>query len=116
MMLLEILKSKVHGAKVTGRNLEYVGSIKIDASLVAAAGMLEHEKVLVSNLANGERFETYVILGKWGSGIVEVNGAAAKLAKKGDKLIIMSFAFMTDEEAKKHKPNVVILDEKNKGI
>jgi len=115
-MLLEILKSKIHNAKVSERNLNYVGSIKIDAALVSAAGMLEHEKVLISNLSNGQRFETYVILGKWGSGIVEVNGAAARITKKGDKIIIMSFALMTEEEAKKHKPKIVIMDERNKII
>ena len=115
-MFYEILKSKIHNARVTGRNLEYMGSIKIDAKLVSSAGMFEHEKVLVSNLSNGQRFETYVILGKWGSGIVEVNGAAAKLAKKGDKVIVMSFALITDDELKTHKPKIVIVDGKNKSI
>ena len=115
-MLYEILKSKIHNATVTSRNLEYVGSIKVDASLVSAAGMFEHEKVLVSNLNNGQRFETYVILGKWSSGIVEVNGAAAKLAKKGDKIIVMSFALLDDEELRKHEPKIAIVDRKNKVI
>ena len=113
-MFHEILKSKIHNATVTGTNTDYVGSIRIDGQLIEAAGLIEHEKVLVSNVNNGERFETYVIVGKRGSGIVELNGAAAKLARKGHKVIIMSFALMDDEEVLKHKPRIVMVDRGNR--
>ena len=98
-MLVEVLKSKIHRATVTDKNLEYEGSITIDAGLMAAAGICENEKVHVLNLNNGSRFETYVIKGKKGSGAICVNGAAARLAEKGDRVIIVSYGFVDAAEA-----------------
>lgn len=105
------MKSKIHGATVTGTNLEYAGSITVDGRLIEAAGLAVHEKVLVSNLTNGNRFETYVIGG--GDGEIEVNGAAAKLTREGDRIIIMAFGLYSEGEARKHKPNVVVVDGEN---
>jgi aspartate 1-decarboxylase len=110
MMLRSLLKSKIHGAKVTGRNLEYVGSITIDRSLIEASGLMAHEKVLVSDMANGSRFETYVIEG--GPGEIAVNGAAAKLVRKGDRLIIMAFGLYAEGEAS--EPRIVSVDGGNR--
>jgi aspartate 1-decarboxylase len=111
-MLRSILKSKIHGATVTGRIVDYVGSITIDKKLVDASGLVLYEKVLVSDITNGARFETYVLEGK--EGVVEVNGAAAKLVKKGDKIIIMAFGLFGEEEYKGHAPKIVVVDGKNK--
>lgn len=113
-MLREILKSKIHKARVTGKNLDYVGSITIDEALMDAAGLIHYEKVLVSNIRNGERFDTYVIPGKKNSGVVEVNGAAAHLAEEGDELIIMGFASLNEKEAEKHKPKIIVVDGENR--
>jgi aspartate 1-decarboxylase len=115
-MLVEVLKSKIHRATVTDKNLEYEGSITVDAALMAAAGISEHEKVHVLNLNNGSRFETYVIKGKKGSGDVCVNGAAARLAEKGDRVIIVSYGFIDSSETSKMKPKIVKVDAKNKII
>jgi aspartate 1-decarboxylase len=115
-MLVNILKSKIHRARVTATELEYEGSISIDASLVLKAGLLQYEKVLVVNLRNGERFETYVIEGKAGSGTVCVMGAAAHLCEKGDEVIIMSFTEMDSKEAAVHRPAVVRVDAQNRII
>jgi aspartate 1-decarboxylase len=106
------LKSKIHDATVTGTNLDYVGSITIDRKLVDAAGLCVNEKVLVSNLTNGSRFETYVMGG--GDGIVEVNGAAAKLTEKGDRIIIMAFGLYDGREVREHKPKIITVDERNR--
>lgn len=113
-MLLNIFKSKIHRATVTKADLNYVGSITIDESLLKAANILPYERVQVVNLNNGSRFETYVISGKAESEVVCLNGAAARLALPGDKVIIISYVLMNEEEAKDHKPTVVIVDEKNR--
>jgi aspartate 1-decarboxylase len=115
-MLVEILKSKIHRATVTDKNLEYEGSITVDEGLMAAAGIVENEKVHVLNLNNGSRFETYVIKGKKGSGSICVNGAAARLAEKGDRVIIVSYGFVDQAQTPVIKPKIVKVDMKNKII
>jgi aspartate 1-decarboxylase len=106
-MQIEILKSKIHHAKVTEANLHYVGSITIDEDLMDAANLIEHEKVQVVDMENGERIETYVITGTRGSGMICLNGPAARRVAVGDTLIIMSYASMDFEQAKSHKPWVI---------
>ncbi len=113
-MTLTMLKSKIHRATVTEAELNYVGSITIDARLMEEAGILEYEKVQVVNVNNGQRLETYVIEGEAGSGIICLNGAAARCAAKGDKVIIMAYADMTEEEAKVFSPTVLFVDENNR--
>ena len=108
-----MLKSKIHRAVVTQAELNYVGSITIDAELLEKAGILEYEKVQVADIETGARFETYTIAGTPGSGIICINGAAARLTSVGNKIIIMAYADMTPEEAKEFKPTVVFVDEKN---
>lgn len=115
-MTITLLKAKIHRAVVTQADLDYVGSITIDATLMRKAGIVEYEKVLVADLNNGSRFETYVIVGEADSGIICLNGAAAKCVEVGDKVIIMAFAEMTPEEAKTHRPTVVFVDENNRAI
>lgn len=115
-MLIEVLKSKIHRAKVTQTELDYVGSITIDEDLMDAANMIEGEKVLVVNNNNGERLETYVIAGERGSGMICLNGAAARKAAKGDIVIIISFALMDFNEAKSFTPFLVFPDNNNKAI
>lgn len=112
-MIIEILKSKIHRAKVTQAELNYVGSITIDEDLMDAANMIANEKVLVVNNNNGARFETYVIKGERGTGTICLNGATARLAQVGDIIIIMSFAHLDFEEAKKYNPVLVFPDENN---
>ncbi len=112
-MTVTMLKSKIHRAVVTQADLNYVGSITIDENLLDASGIIEYEKVQIADINNGQRFETYVIAGKPGSGIICLNGAAAKCVNKGDKIIIMSYAQLNAEEAKEHKPTVVFVDENN---
>lgn len=109
-MFLEILKSKIHRVTVTEANLNYVGSITIDQDLIDAANLLIGEKVHIVNNNNGARFETYIIAGERGSGTICLNGAAARLVQKGDIVIIMSYAFMTPQEAKEFKPTVIFPD------
>lgn len=113
-MLLTMLKAKLHRATVTEANLNYTGSITIDRDLVDAAGIFIHEKVQIVNNNNGARFETYVIEGKRGSGVICLNGAAARLVQPGDKIIIMAYALMTPEEAQANKPVVLMLDDENR--
>jgi len=113
-MLISMLKCKLHRAIVTECDLHYQGSLKIDADLIAAAGLLVNEYIEVYNIDNGERFATYVIEGKAGSGVIGLNGAAARKAALGDKIIICAYASMTEEEAKRHKPRIVILGPGNK--
>ena len=113
-MVLEMLKSKIHRATVTQADVDYVGSITIDEELMINSGILEYEKVQVADVENGNRFETYVIAGDKGSGVICVNGAAAHKVNIGDKLIIMSYAQMTEKEAKKNPPKVVFVDDDNK--
>jgi len=109
-MLIEVVKSKIHNVSVTDANLNYIGSITIDEDLMDAAGIIENEKVQVVNINNGERFDTYVIKGKRGSGQICLNGAAARKVAIGDVLIIISYASMTPEEAKNFKPRILFPD------
>lgn len=113
-MDITLLKAKIHRAVVTQADLDYVGSITIDSGLLREAGILEYEKVEIADVDNGSRFMTYAIAGKEGSGIICLNGAAAKCVNVGDKVIIMAYANMTPEEAKTHKPIVLFVDEDNK--
>ena len=112
-MMIEMFKSKIHQVKVTEANLNYVGSITIDEALLEAANILEGEKVQVVNNHNGERLETYTIKGERGSGVVCMNGAAARKAQVGDTILIISYAMMAAEEAKSFKPTVLFPNEKN---
>ncbi len=112
-MFLTILKAKLHRATVTEANLNYTGSLTIDRDLIDAAGIIVHEKVQVVNNNNGARFETYVIEGKRGSGTICLNGAAARLVQPGDKVIIMTYAHMTPDEAANYKPTVLLLGDNN---
>ncbi len=113
-MELTMLKGKIHRGVVTQAELNYVGSITIDADLIEAAGMLEYQYVQIANIENGNRFETYIIEGKRGSGMICLNGAAARLVTPGDHVIIMAYASMSPAEAALHKPSVVFVDEQNK--
>ena len=113
-MFVKILKSKLHRATVTDTKLHYPGSIAIDSALMEAAGILPYESVLVADLNNGSRLETYVVPAEAGSGQVVILGAAAQLIQTKDVVIILSFGFFTPEEAKEFKPKVVFLDENNK--
>lgn len=114
-MTMEMLKGKIHRATVVQAELNYVGSITVDQDLLDASGILEYEKVQIVDIDNGSRFETYTIAGEAGSGMICLNGAAARCVSVGDKIIIMSYAQMTPEEVKKdYHPNVVFVDENNK--
>lgn len=113
-MLIDILKSKIHKAIVTDKNLNYEGSITIDKFLLEKAGIYEGEKVYVYNVNNGIRFETYVISGKKNSGQVCINGAAARLAEIGDIIIIVAYCLIEDKDVKKHNPKIVKIKGKNK--
>lgn len=106
-MFIEVVKSKIHRVTVTEANLNYIGSITIDEDLLDAANLIPNEKVAIVNNNNGERFETYIIKGERGSGVICLNGAAARKAQPGDIVIIMSYAMMDFEEAKTFKPAVV---------
>lgn len=108
------MNGKIHRATVTDANLNYVGSITVDTDLLNAAGIDIHEKVQIVNNNNGERFETYTIAGKKGSGEICLNGAAARLVQKGDIVIIMSFVLIDAKEVATHRPKVVLVDENNK--
>lgn len=110
-MFIEVLKSKIHRVKVTGADLNYIGSITIDQNLMEAANIIEGEKVSIVNINNGERLDTYVITGQRGSGEVTMNGPAARRVQKGDIIIIISYASMDFEEAKKFRPSVIFPDE-----
>lgn len=112
-MQIILLKSKIHRATVTQADLDYVGSITIDSDLLRESGIQEYEKVEIADITNGNRLETYAIAGDAGSGIICLNGAAAKLVNPGDKIIIMAYANMTPEEAKSHKPTVIFVDDNN---
>ncbi len=115
-MYRTMMKSKIHRATVTEANLNYVGSITIDEDLMDAADLLENEKVQIVNNNNGARLETYVIVGERGSGVVCLNGAAARLVQPGDTVIIISYAMMSAEELATHRPTVVFVDETNKAV
>ena len=111
-----MLKSKIHRATVTDGNIDYEGSITIDTRLMESADMLPYEQVQVLNINNGARFSTYVIEGEPGSGDICLNGAAARLAVKGDLVIILTYTDMPDEEARNYKPRIVLVDEKNQPV
>lgn len=113
-MIIEFLYGKIHRATVTDANLEYVGSITIDKNLMEASGIMANQKVEILDVNNGERFCTYVIEGAPNSGVVCLNGAAARKVQKGDKVIIVAYASMTPEEYKDFEPKIVHVDEKNK--
>ncbi|MBB6690207.1 aspartate 1-decarboxylase [Cohnella xylanilytica] len=113
-MFRQMMKSKIHRATVTEANLNYVGSITIDQDLMEAVDILPDEKVQIVNNNNGARFETYAIPGPRGSGVICLNGAAARLVQPGDVVIIIAYGYMTDEEARSHHPKVAIMDERNR--
>src|SRR5664279_3239550 len=113
-MQVFLLKSKIHRATVTGGNVKYEGSLTISADLIEKASLQEYEKILCGNMANGNRFETYVIKGKRGTGEIIMNGAVAHLGQKGDLLTIMSYAAVGKKAAKKWKPRVIVLGKGNK--
>ncbi|MDR2386401.1 MAG: aspartate 1-decarboxylase [Deltaproteobacteria bacterium] len=113
-MQICLLKSKIHRVTINNTQLNYVGSITIDQELLEAANMVEYEKVLVVDLENASRFETYCIAGPRGSGLICLNGAAARLVSQGDKAIIMAFCHLSPEEAKNHQPEVIFVDDQNK--
>lgn len=113
-MQIQLLKSKIHRAKITQTELHYVGSITIDEDLMDAANMIENEKVQVVNINNGERFETYIIKGERGSGMICLNGPAARKAAVGDYVIVISYCIMEFEAAKKYKPIAIYPDPTNK--
>ena len=113
-MLVKLLKSKLHRATVTDAILDYPGSIRIDSQLLEAVGILPYESVLIADLDNGSRLETYVVSDEPGSGKIVILGAAAKLIKPADKVIILSFGWFTEREAETFKPKIAVLDENNK--
>jgi aspartate 1-decarboxylase len=112
-MQREVLRGKIHRATVTEANLEYEGSLTVDAELMAAAGLAPYERIDVYNITNGNRFSTYLIEGPPRSGVICVNGAAAHLSRAGDLVIITGYGLATESEAKEHRPRVVLVDEKN---
>ena len=113
-MNITMLKSKIHRAVVKQADLNYVGSITVDLELLKASGIMEYELVQIVDVENGNRFETYTIAGEAGSGMICLNGAAARCASVHDKIILMAYAQMTPEEAKENKPNVVFVNDENK--
>lgn len=115
-MWRNMFKSKIHRATVTDANLQYMGSITIDADLLEASDILEHEQVHVLNINTGARFETYVFKGARGSGVICLNGAAARLVQPGDEVIIISYALIDDAAARKYEPKVVFVDKNNKMV
>jgi len=113
-MHIEVLKSKIHSIGITEANLHYIGSITIDEDLMDAVNLIENERVHIYDITNGSRFDTYVIKGERGSGVIGMNGAAARKVAVGDKIIIVSYASMDFEEAKKHQPLIIFPDDHNK--
>ena len=113
-MLTQVLKAKIHRATVTQAELDYVGSITIDEALIEAAGIREYERVQVVDISNGNRLETYVIAGERNSGVICLNGAAARLVEIGDKVIIMAYVLLNEQELETHAPTVVFVDHDNK--
>ena len=112
-MTITMLKAKIHRATVTQAELNYVGSITVDMDLLEQSGILEYEKVQIVDINNGARFETYTIAGERGSGVMCLNGAAARMVQTGDKIILMAYADVTPEEAKEMRPTVVFVDDEN---
>ena len=115
-MFVQILRNKIHRARLTSCDVDYEGSLEIDIGYLEAAGILPYEKILVVNASNGQRLETYAIPGERGKGVFCLNGAAAHRGKPGDIITIMTFAVMTPEEAAGYQPDVIVLDEKNRII
>ena len=115
-MTVEMLKGKIHRATVKQAELDYVGSITVDQDLLDASGIFEYEKVQIVDVNNGNRFETYTIAGERGSGMICLNGAAARCVSVGDKIILMAYASMTPEEVKNYHPSVVFVDDDNKVV
>ena len=113
-MLRQMMRAKLHGATVTEVNLRYMGSLTLDEALMEKLDILPNETVQILNVNNGSRLITYVIPGKRGSGVVGINGAAARMAQAGDKVLVVLYAWMTDEEARKHRPIVAFVDEHNR--
>ncbi len=113
-MFRQMLRSKIHRAIVTDANLEYEGSLTVDEDLLDAAGILPYEFIIISNLNNGERFSTYAMAGKRGSGQIVLNGPTARKAVVGDKIIIFCYEYFPEEEAKRHRPRIILLDDKNR--
>ena len=113
-MQITLLKSKIHRATVTQAELDYVGSVTIDSALLREAGIMEYEKVQIVDIDTGNRFETYTIAGEENSGVICLNGAAAKCVSVGDKVIIMAYAMLTPDEARDHKPTVLFVDGDNR--
>lgn len=113
-MYRQVLKAKIHRATVTDAHVDYEGSITIDEELMRAADIVPGEKVLIANLNNGSRIESYAISGEGGSGTVCMNGGAAKYAQKGDLVIVMTFAVLTDEELERHQPRIIYVDKQNR--
>lgn len=115
-MLRQVLLSKIHRATITGCDPNYNGSISIDKDLLDKSGMHEFERVEIFNLNNGERFSTYVIMGEAGTGEIGINGAAARINQPGDKIIIVNYGLLTDDEISNHKPVIVCVDDKNRPL
>ncbi len=115
-MLVSILKSKIHRATITEADLDYVGSLTIDRDLMDAVGLLPFEEILVANISNGQRFVTYVIEGERGTGVMGLNGAAARKGQVGDLIIVLAFARMERDEAASFKPAIVVVDKDNKPL
>ena len=113
-MQIEVLKSKIHRATITGANLNYIGSIAIDENLMDASNLIENERVHIYNITNGERLDTYVIKGERGSGVISLNGAAARKVHEGDLIIIVSYATMDFDKAKSYRPAIIFPDKDNK--
>ena len=113
-MILTLCKSKIHRVRVTEAELYYEGSLTVDTDLLKASGILPYEKVQVVNVNNGDRFETYIIPGQAGSGVICLNGPAARLGSVGDEIIVIAYAEFDEAEAKKYEPTVVLVDQKNK--
>ncbi len=115
-MMISLIKSKIHRAEVTDLSLNYEGSLAIASDLMEEVGLLPYEKILIGNMQNGERFETYAIAGPAGSGMISLNGATAHLGQKGDLVTIMSFGLYSQEEAANHHPNVIVMADHNRRI
>ncbi len=113
-MLREFLKAKIHRATITEAHLHYHGSLTIDEAIMEAAGLSPHEKIDVFNINNGERFTTYAIAGPRSSGVIGLNGAAARLGQPGDQIIIVSYCFLNEEEIPHHQPRIVLMGENNR--
>ena len=115
-MLIKVLRSKIHRARITETHLEYEGSVTIDEDLIEASGLVPGEAVLVANCNNGTRHVTYVMVGERGSGTICLNGAAARLGEVGDVVIILGFAYLTPDELEGHRPQKIVVDERNRYV